>query len=154
DGEPGDRDEPEEAVKDEQEERDDREADERRVPRLRQRLLTEGRRDVAALERLEGHRQRTGLQDEGEILRLLERAALTEVDLGVRAGDAVRVLLEVDRRRRPDLTVEHDREVLVVVPRIALAAGEVEARLPALRLLARDLVELVGSVVRELERDD
>src|SRR5262249_388004 len=111
-------------------------------------------RDVAALELLEADGERTGLQDERKVLGLLERAALPEVDLGVRAGDAVRVLLEVDRRRRADLAVEDDREVLEVVLRVALPAGEVEARLSALRLLPRDLVELVGAVIRELERDD
>ena len=70
DREADDRDEAEEAVEDEQEERDDDEADERRVPRLVQRALAEGRRDVGALELLEAHRQRAGLEDEREVLRL------------------------------------------------------------------------------------
>ena len=82
------------------------------MPRLRERALAERRRDVGALDLLEAHRQRTGLEDQREVLRLLDRAALAEVDLGVRAGDAVGVALEVDVRRRLELAVEHDREVL------------------------------------------
>ena len=124
------------------------------MPRLRQRVLAERRRDVGALDLLERHRQRTGLEDEREVLRLADRAALAEVDLGVRAGDAVRVALEVDVRRRLELPVEHDREVLGVVEVVALLPGEIELRLAALRLVARDLLELVGAVVRELQRHD
>ena len=69
-------DEAEEAVEHEQEERDDDEADERRVPRLRERALAERRRDIGALDLLEAHRQRTGLEDQREVFRLLDRAAV------------------------------------------------------------------------------
>src|SRR4029079_15157721 len=129
-------------------------ADERRVPRLRERALAERRRDVGALDLLEAHRQRTGLQDECEALRLTHRAAHTEVDLRVRAGDAVRVLLEVDVRRRLELAVEDDREVLGVVLVVALATRGVEADLASRRLLLRDFLELVRAVPGELEEHD
>src|SRR6478609_776009 len=65
------------------------------MPCLRQRALAERRRDVGALDLLEADRERTGLQDERKVLRLLEAAALAEVDLGVRARDAVRVVLQL-----------------------------------------------------------
>src|SRR6185437_11937986 len=104
----------EEAVEDEQEERDDDQADERCVPGLRERALAERRRDVGALDLLERERQRTGLEDERQVLGLLERPVV-EVDLGVVALDAVGELLEVDVRRRLELTVEDDREMLCEV---------------------------------------
>ena len=91
---------------------------------------------------------------EREVLRLTDRAAVAEVDLGVRAGDPVRVALEVDVRRRLELPVEHDREVLDVVEVVALLPAEIELRLTALRLFARDLLELVRAVVRELQCHD
>ena len=62
-------------------------------------------------------------------------------------------VLEVDVRRRLELAVEHDREVLRVVLVVALAARSTWKRqLAAVGLLARDLLELVGAVVRELQR--
>ena len=154
DREPDDGDEAEEAVQQEQEERDDDEADRGRVPRLGQRLLAERRRDVGALDLREADGQRTGLEDEREVLRLLDRAALAEIDLGVRARDAVRVPLEVDVRRRLQLLVQHDREMLDVVEVVALLAGRPVPERAAGRLLLGDLLELAGAVVRELEQDD
>ena len=71
DAEADHRDEAEEAVEEEQEERDDDQAADRGVLRLLQRVLAERRRDVGALERDEVDRQRAGLQDEREVLRLL-----------------------------------------------------------------------------------
>ena len=79
-------------------------------------------------------RQRTGLQHERELLRVAERAA-AHVDLrAVVAGDAVRVLLEVDVRHRLDLVVEHDREVLRAALDVLLAAGALTGERAALRL--------------------
>src|SRR4029079_19126608 len=87
-----------------------------------------------------------------QVLRLLEAPALPEVDLGVRPRDAVGVALEVDVGRRLELLVEDDGEVLRVGEVVALPARAVELQLPALRLLARDPLELARAVVRELEQ--
>src|SRR5206468_5238333 len=144
-----DRDEAEEPVEEEQEEGDDNEADRRRMPRLGQRLLPEGRRDIGALDLLEADRQGTGLEHEREILRLPDRAALAEVDLGVRPRDAVRVALEVDVRRRLELLVEDDREVLDVVEVVALPARRGIGDVAGLGLGLRDLLELLRAVARE-----
>ena len=92
--------------------------------------------------------ERTAAEDEGEILRL---AGVTDAgDLCRAAGDAVRVSVPVDRRRRLDLPVEDDREAL---ERPVLADLSRE-QLPALRDVARDVVELVPALVRELHEDD
>ena len=73
----------------------------------------------------------------------------------VRARDPARVLLEVDRRPRLDLAVEHDREVLQVVLGVALAAADrVEEQPAALRHVARDALERLGALVREVHQDD
>src|SRR5207253_7996164 len=93
-------------------------------------------------------------QHECEVLRLLEAAALSEVDLGVRAGNAVRIALEVDVGRRLQLPVQHDREMLRVVEVVALLARLGELQRSALCLLTRDLLELAGAVARELEQHD
>ena len=83
----------EEAVEDEQEERDDEQADERGLLRLLQRVLTERRRDVRALDLLELDRQRTGLEHEREVLRLPEIADV------------------LDLRRPPPIPSESERSV-------------------------------------------
>ena len=92
DAEADHRDEAEEAVEEQQEEHDGDQAADRCVLRLLQRVLTERRRDVGALERDEVDRQGAGLQHEREVLRLADAADV--VDLGAGAGrvDAVRVL--------------------------------------------------------------
>ena len=51
-----------------------------------ERVLAERRRDVGAVERLELDRQRAGLEDERDLLRLLER--VEPLDLGPTAADA------------------------------------------------------------------
>ena len=96
---------------------------------------------VGLLELDELHRQGARLEDEREVLRLVHRAK--PLDLGAVPRDPVRKLLVVDLRPRADLVVEHDREVLRRAPELA-----------ALRKPARDVVELVATRVRELERDD
>ncbi len=96
---------------------------------------------VGLLEGDELDGKRAGLEDEGEVLRLVDRAEA--LDLGAVAGDAVGEALVVDLRPRADLVVEHDREVL----------GNA-AELPALRESARDVVEAVAAPVGELERHD
>ena len=132
----------EEAVEDEQEERDEEQADDRGGLRLVERVLAERGRDRGLVERDELDRQRTGLEHEREILRLLDVA--DPRDLGV-ARDAAgeRAVGVVDLRPRANLAVEHDREVL---RRVAELAAHV--------LGARDLLEAVAALVRELERHD
>ena len=107
-----------------------------------ERVLTERGRDRGLVERDELDRQRTGLEHEREILRLLDVA--DPRDLGV-ARDAAgeRAVGVVDLRPRANLAVEHDREVL---RRVAELAAHV--------LGARDLLEAVAALVRELERHD
>ncbi len=143
-----DRDDAEEAVDEEQEEEDDGEADQRGLDRLIERLLPERGRDAGEVDLLELVRERTAAEDEGEILRL---AGVTDAgDLRRAAGDAVRVSVPVDRRRRLDLPVEDDREAL----ERPVLADLSRKQLPALRDVARDVVELVAAVVRELHEDD
>ncbi len=150
DPEPEHRDEAEETVEDEQEERDEEQADDRRLLRLVQRVLAEGRRDRGLVERDELDGQCAGLENEGQVLRLLDVA--DPGDLGtVRARDPARILLPVDRRPRLDLAVEHDREVLLDLLATADRVGE---QLPALRLLPRDVGELLTALLRELHRHD
>ena len=154
DDEPDDGDETEEAVEDEQEEGDGEQADERRDLRLFERVLPERRRDRRLVERTELDRERTRLQDERQVLRLAHVGETRDLR-AVRARDAARVLLEVDRRPRLDLAVEHDREVLEEVAVVALAAADrVEEEPPALRDVARDLLERVRAVVGEVHQDD
>ena len=100
DAEPDDRDDAEEAVEHEQEDRDHEQADQRGELRLLERVLAERGRDVGALDLLELDRQRAGLEDERQVLRLADARDVR--DLGARAGrvDPVRVLLVVDVRRR------------------------------------------------------
>ena len=108
----GDRDEAEDAVEDQQEQRDDDEARDARDEALVERLLAERRGHLRARDELQLDRQRAGLQNVRELLRGLDR----EAALDLRAGppvDAVGVAAEVDERRRDELVVEHDREVLV-----------------------------------------
>src|SRR5205823_1573471 len=97
-------------------------------------------------------RQRAGLQDERELLRIAERAP-AHVDLrAVVAGDAVRVAAEVDVGHRLDLPVEHDRKVLraalhggrVVVPGACVRA--------ALCLALRDLLTETALRLRPLQK--
>ena len=78
--------------------------------------------------------QRTGLQDERDLLRLLER--VEALDLRAAAADAAAQARvgEVDLREGLDLAVEDDREVLRRV-----------AQLPADPEVARDVLELVRS---------
>ena len=125
-------DESEEAVEDEQEDRDEDQSSDRGLPRLVQRVLSERRRDVRPVERLELHGQRARLQDEGDLLRLLER--LEALDLRAPAADAAAQARvgEVDLGERLDLAVEDDREVL---RHVAELAPDPEA--------ACDLLELV-----------
>ena len=105
-------DEAEEAVEDQQEERHGQEADERCDLRLLERVLAERGRDVRLVERHELDRQRAGLEDDRDLLRLVER--VEPGDLGATAADAARerVIGVVDLRPGADLAVEHDREVL------------------------------------------
>ncbi len=143
----------EHAVEDEQEERDGEESGDRRLPRLGERVLAQRGGDRGGLERLESDGQGTALEDEREVLRLFERADAGDLS-AIRAADPVRVLLEVDRRPRLDLAVEHDREVLERVGRIALAAGDVVAGAATVGLAVGDLAELVAALVGELHRHD
>src|ERR671910_672513 len=147
-GEPENRDDAEEAVDEEQEDCDDREADQRGLDRLVERLLPERRRDAGEVDLLELVRERTAAEDEREILRL---AGVTDAgDLRRAAGNAVRVPVPVDRRRRLDLPVEDDREALErpVLPDLA------REQLSALGDVPRDVVELLAAVVRELHEDN
>ena len=70
DGEADDRDDAEEAVDDQQEERDGDEAADAGDQRLAERVLAERGRDCVALDLRELDRQRAGLEDEREVLRL------------------------------------------------------------------------------------
>ena len=92
-------DETEEAIKDEQEQRDQEQADDGRLLRLVERVLTQRGGDRRLVERDELDRQGSGLQHEREILRLADREAAADL-VSVGARDAARVLLPVDRRPR------------------------------------------------------
>ena len=118
------------------------EAADRGALRLLQGVLAERCGDVRALERRELVRERPGLEDEREVLRLAERADAG--DLGV-AADAVRerAVRVVDLRPRFDLAVEHDREVL---RRLLQSAALVET--------LGDPLELLAPGSREVHEDD
>ena len=132
DDEGADRDDAEHAVEDQQEERDDDEAGDAGDQALVQRLLAQRRRHLRGRDELQLDRQRAGLQQVGQPLRRLDGEAAG--DLRAAAGrEPVRVLLPLDLRRRDELVVEHDREVLV---------GRVGGR--AERLLLAALRELLG----------
>src|SRR5262249_33742799 len=133
----------EEAVEDQEEDRDEDETRDRRAPGLLQRVLAEGRGEVGSVERLEFDRQRTRLEHERDVLRLLQR--VEALDLRAAAADAAREtrVREVDLREGLDLAVEHDREVLRLL--LQLAADP---------LVARDLLELVRALARELHGHD
>src|SRR3712207_2131838 len=101
----------EDPVEEQQEDRDDDEAGRARDDALVERLLTERRGDLRLRDQLELDRQRAGLQEVRQLLGGLDREAALDLR-PVGAVDAVRVLDEVDERRRDDLVVEDDREVL------------------------------------------
>ena len=157
DGEADDGDEAEEAVDEQQEERDGDEAADAGDERLAERVRAERRRDLRRvdLDELDGEGAR--LEDEREVLRLLD--AVEPGDLRAAARDPVREarIGEVDDREGADLVVEHDGEALREGARVVAAAGDSvlrrEERAP-LGQLPRDVVELVGAVVREVQEDD
>ena len=154
DAEPDHRDEAEEAVEQEQEERDHEQADDRRLPRLLQRVLAERRRDVGALRGLELDRQCTGLQDERELFRIAETAP-AHVDLSAAVtGDSVRVAHEVDVRDRLDLAVEHDREVLGASAHGCGVALPLTCDRAAIGLSPGNRVKDLLALVRELHQHD
>ena len=99
-------------------------------------------------------RQRTGLQDQREVLRLTDRAAVPRSISAFGPGMPSGLLLEVDVRRRLELAVEHDREVLGVVQVVALLARRGRTSSDRAAPLPRDLLELARAVVRELQRHD
>ena len=101
----------EHAVEDDQEQRDDHEARDAGDQALVQRLGAEAGGDLRARDQLELDRQGADLEDLRQVLRRGDREAAGDLRAG-RAVDAVRVLLVVDERRRDQLVVEHDREVL------------------------------------------
>src|SRR5207247_6524189 len=59
-----------------------------------------------------------------------------------------------DVRHRLDLVVEHDREVLRAALDVLLAARALACQRAALRLLARDVVEDLLALARELHQHD
>ena len=148
-----DRDRAHHAVEDEQEDRHDREAREAGGEALVERLLAERRGDLRARDEVELERQRADLQQPREVLRGLDREAAR--DLGaLRAVDAVGVLAEVDVRRRDQLVVEPDREVVRRPDRVLQPAVERRVVGAALGDLARRLGERAAALVGELHRDD
>ena len=143
------RDDAQHAVVDDQEERDDDEARDARLQALIERLLAERGRDLRARDLVELQRQRADLEDLRQVLRGLDREAAG--DLGaVLAVDAVRVLAPVDQRRRHELVVERDREVLR--GRLGILAERVVDA--ALGDPARDRLERLAALVGEVEVDD
>ena len=154
DAEPDHRDETEEAIEDQQEERDGDETADRGQLRLPQRVPAERRRDLGLLELTEVVREGARLEHEREVLRLPDRPDAG--DLGaVRARDAVRVVAEADRRSGLDLAVEDDRELLrVVVLLAARATGRLPLRPAALGERARHRLELLRARVREIHEHD
>ena len=146
---PDHRHEAKEAVEDEQEQGDGREAADAGDDRLPKRVRAEGRGDVRALHLDELQRERTRLEDEREILGLAGR--VEPFDEGVVARDPVREVVEVDLRPGADLAVEHDREVL---EEVLAASRKLGLGTSALCERPRDLVELVAARIGELERDD
>ena len=156
DAEPDNRDDAEEAVEDEQEDGDRDEAADAGDERLSQRVLTQRRRDLRALNLDELDRQRAGLEDERQVLRLGDR--VEPGDLRVAAGDPVHEvgIGEVDDRVRTDLVVEDDREALGERAGLLAIGDSGQRRLlrAALGELAGDVVELVPALVRELEEDN
>ena len=109
DGEAEDRDHAEEAVVEEEEQRDQDQADQPGLEALVERLLAERRGDGALADQVELDRQRADLQELGEVLRLLDVADAGDLGAGA-AVDAVGVLLVVDDRPGDDVAVEDDRE--------------------------------------------
>ena len=154
DAEADHRDETEEAVEDQQEERDGDEAADRGQLRLAQRVPAERRRDLGLLELTEVVREGARLEHEREVLRLPDRPDAG--DLGaVRARDAVRVVAEADRRSGLDLAVEDDRELLgVLVLLAARATGRLPPRPAALGERSRHRLELLRTPVREIHEHD
>ena len=86
DAEADDRDDAEEAVEHEQEDGDDQQADQRGELRLLERVLAERGRDVGALDLLELDRQRAGLQDERQVLRLADALDVRDLRAGAASG--------------------------------------------------------------------
>ena len=85
------RDEAEEAVRDQEEDRHEHHARDRRPQRLVQRVLAERRRDLRLRQRLEADGQGSRLEHEGEVLRLGERVEAGDLRT-VRAADAAGVV--------------------------------------------------------------
>ena len=136
----------EHAIEDEQEDRDQREAREPRDQPLVERLAAERRRHLRTRHQLQPHRQRPDLQDLRQVLGRVDRERTR--DRGARpAVDPVRVLDVVDRGRRDELVVEHDREMLRDRRPERVVASALGDR-------ARDLLERFAPAVGELEPDD
>ena len=143
DAEPDDGHDAEEAVEDQEEDRDEQQTADRGFLRLVERVLAECRRDIGARQRLEGDGERTGLEDDRDVARLVER--LEALDLRAPAADATRerAVRVVDLRERADLAVEDDREVLRLLADAA-----------ARPLVPRDLFEPVRAAIGELHGHD
>ena len=84
DAEGADRDDAEDAVEGEQEQRDEEQAGDARDQALVERLLAERRRDLARRDEVELQRQRAGLQQVREVLRGLDREAAGDLRAGAR----------------------------------------------------------------------
>jgi hypothetical protein len=92
---------------------------------------------------------RAPIEDRREVLSGLDRERAGDLRAGG-AVDALRVLTPVDVRRRDELVVQGDREVLRGLERVA-AERVVSA---ALGDVTRDRLEGLTALVREVERDD
>ena len=133
-------------IEDQQEQHHDREPREPCEQAPVERLLTQRSRHLRTRHQLQPHRQRPDLQDLRQVLGRVDRERTR--DLGARPTvDPVRVLDVVDRGRRDELVVEHDREMLPVRRSERVVASALGDR-------ARDLLERFAPAVGELEPDD
>ena len=108
-------------------------------------LLAQRGRDLRARDQVELQRQGAGLEHLRQILRAGDREAAGDLR-ALGAVDPVRVLDVVDRRRRDELVVEHDREMLRACRPERVVASALGDR-------ARDLLERFAPGVGELEPD-